>query len=112
MERRAQLLQYTSADREFFEPYSRRAIDESDFIEPVRRRMPRHWTLRRSGVWVHCRPARAALPMQGWKIHISSIPSPAHIVLRLAAAALVASGTAFKFGAELGMLAAIKRKRL
>jgi hypothetical protein len=111
MERRAQLLQYTSADREFFEPYARRAIDEADFIGPVRRGLPRHWTLQRSGIWAHCRPENAVLPMQGWKIHISSIASTAHVVLQLAAAALVASGTAFKFAADQGMLAAINGKR-
>lgn len=49
--------------------------------------------------------------MQGWKIHISSVASTAHIVLQLAAAALAASGTAFKFAADQGMLAAINSKR-
>ncbi|WP_213948996.1 class III lanthionine synthetase LanKC [Luteibacter sp. dw_328] len=111
MERRAQLLQYTAVDREFFEPYARRAVQEADFISPARRVLPAHWSIQRSGIWVHCRPANAVLPTQGWKIHISSIASTAHIVLSVATAVLAESGTAFKFAADQGMLAAINGKR-
>jgi predicted Ser/Thr protein kinase len=111
MERRAQLLQYTAVDREFFEPYARRVVQEDDFIVPARRVLPSCWSIERSGIWVHCRPASAVLPVQGWKIHISSIASTAHIVLSIAAAVLAESGTAFKFAADQGMLAAINGKR-
>ena len=111
MERHIQLLQYTAVDRHFFEPYARRSIREGDFVEPLRRRLPIGWTLRRSDVWMHCKHEHAVLPTQGWKIHISSIASTAHIVLSIAAATLVESGTAFKFAADLDMLAAINGKR-
>ncbi|APG03593.1 hypothetical protein BJI69_06510 [Luteibacter rhizovicinus DSM 16549] len=111
MERRAQLLQYTSVDREFFEPYASRIIREDDFVAPAKRVLPTHWTVHRSGIWMHCRPANAVLPMQGWKIHVSSIAATAHIVLSIAAATLAASGTAFKFAADRVMLSAINGKR-
>jgi predicted Ser/Thr protein kinase len=111
MERRAQLLQYTAVDREFFEPYASRPISEDDFIAPARRVLPAHWMIHRAGIWVHCQPEKAVLPMQGWKIHISSIASTAHLVLSIAAATLAESGTAFKFAADQGMLAAINGKR-
>ncbi|HVI56714.1 MAG TPA: class III lanthionine synthetase LanKC [Luteibacter sp.] len=111
MERRAQLLQYTAVDREFFEPYASRPIRDDDFMAPARRVLPEPWTMERSGIWVHCRPPDAVLPMQGWKIHISSISSTATIVLSIAAATLGGSGTPFKFAADQGILGAINGKR-
>jgi len=111
MERRAQLWQYTAVDREFFEPYASRPVIEDDFIVPVRRVLAPQWTIERSGIWVHCQPRDTVLPRQGWKIHISSIASTAHIVLSIAAATLGASGTSFKFAADHGMLSAINGKR-
>jgi predicted Ser/Thr protein kinase len=111
MERRAQLLQYTSVDREFFEPYASRKIREDDFVVPAKRVLPPDWSVHRSGIWMHCRPPGITLPMQGWKIHVSSVAVTAHIVLSIAAATLVASGTAFKFAADRGMHSAINGKR-
>ncbi|HEY4292597.1 class III lanthionine synthetase LanKC [Luteibacter sp.] len=111
MERYTELLQYTAVDREFFEPYGHREIDVADFVQPVRRIVPGEWQVRRSGIWMHCSPPGAELPVQGWKIHVSSVASTARIVLSIAAAALVASGTAFKFAADARMLGAINGKR-
>jgi hypothetical protein len=111
MERHTELLQYTAVDREFFEPYGRREIDIADFVEPIRRIVPVDWQVRRSGIWMHCAPSGIDLPAQGWKIHVSSVASTARIVLSIAAATLVASGTAFKFAADARMLAAINGKR-
>jgi len=111
MERRAQLLQYTAVDREFFEPYASRPVREDDFIAPARRVPPTDWVIRRAGIWVHCQPENAVLPRQGWKIHISSIASTAHLIVSIAAATLAESGTPFKFAADHGMLAAINGKR-
>ncbi|MGY3228757.1 hypothetical protein ACVWWJ_000241 [Luteibacter sp. HA06] len=111
MERRAQLLQYTAVDREFFEPYASRSVQEGDFIDPLGRVLPEAWITHRAGIWMHRRPPGSALPAQGWKIHVSSIAPTAHIVLSITAATLAGSGTPFKFPADLGMLAAINGKR-
>jgi hypothetical protein len=111
MERRTELLHYTATDREFFEPYGRREIDAGDFVEPLRRTVPAHWSMRRSGIWVHCMPPGLALPAQGWKIHISSVASTARIVLSIAAATLVASDVAFKFSADARIHDAVNAKR-
>ncbi|MET0255246.1 MAG: class III lanthionine synthetase LanKC [Luteibacter sp.] len=110
-ERRTDLAYYTAIDREHFEPFARKAIDERDFVEPVRACLPPDWDMRRSGLWMQCTPPDACLPAQGWKIHISSKLSTARIVLSIAAAMLVASGTAFKFAADRRIHAAINGKR-
>lgn len=111
MERYTELLQYTAVDREFFEPYGRREIDVADFVQPVRRIVPAEWQVHRAGIWMHCSPPAPGLPAQGWKIHVSSVATTARIVLSIAAATLVASGTAFKFAADAQMLKAVNGKR-
>lgn len=111
MERPIDLLNYTAVDRDFFEPYGKRSIDEKDFVDTLRTTVPADWSTQRSGIWMQCTPPGARLPTQGWKIHVSSIPSTARIVLMITAAALVASGTAFKFAADGRMLAAVNGKR-
>lgn len=110
-ERRTDLAYYTAIDREYFEPYACRAIDERDFVDPVRDCLPPDWRMQRSGLWMQCTPPRAELPAQGWKIHISSKLSTARIVLSIAAAMLFASGTAFKFAADKRIHAAVNGKR-
>ena len=52
------------------------------------------------GVWVHVEPASAEIPSEGWKLHISAIPSTAVDVLRRAFPLLRAEGVAFKLAAH------------
>ncbi|MEX1828254.1 class III lanthionine synthetase LanKC [Luteibacter sp. CQ10] len=114
------LLPYTGVDRDFFDTHGSRPIDEGDFVDAVRRIVRRHdshkqrcrsWNLERSGIWVQCMPSDAALPMQGWKIHVSSVVATARIVLSIAAAVLVENGVAFKFAADAAMLGHVNGKR-
>lgn len=110
-ERRTELLYYTAVDRDFFEIHGSRPIDERDFVEPVRRTVPADWRMHRSGVWMHCLPPDAPLPMQGWKIHVSSVTSTAAIVLSITAATLATMGVAFKFAVDARMHASMNGKR-
>jgi serine/threonine protein kinase len=110
-ERRTELLYYTAVDRDFFEIHGKRPIDERDFVDPVRRTIPPGWRMHRSGVWMHCLPPDAPLPMQGWKIHVSSVASTAAIVLSITAATLAAMGVAFKFAVDARMHASMNGKR-
>lgn len=111
VERRTELLYYTAVDREFFESYGARPLDERDFVEAVRDIVPAGWQMHRSGIWMHCLPSDAPLPAQGWKIHISSTATTAPIVLSIAAATLSVLGVAFKFAGDARIHAAINGKR-
>ena len=50
-------------------------------------------------VWIHVEPEGAEVPSQGWKLHVSAIPTSAEDVLRAALPVLIAHGTAFKVAA-------------
>lgn len=95
---------YLAADRRFFETYDRRPISESEFVELVRRTAGPGWELSRRGIWVHCMPQGANLPLQGWKIHLSSTPQDAAPLLEAVAAFLVAGDVPFKFLADAATL--------
>ena len=50
-------------------------------------------------VWIHVEPKGAEIPSEGWKLHVSAIPSSAEDVLRAALPVLIAHGAAFKVAA-------------
>lgn len=111
MDRYRQLWSYTAVDREFFEPYAMHRIDPDDFESIVRRQLPPDWAVQRHGVWLQAQPRRCELPVQGWKIHVSSVAATARIVLAITAAILIANRVAFKFAGDLRLLGAINGKR-
>lgn len=60
---------------------------------------------------MHCQPATANLPPQGWKIHISAAIAEAKAILRTAAPILVAHDVPFKFAADGHLLRLMNSKR-
>lgn len=110
-ERRTELLFYTAVDRDYFEPYGARPIDERDFVDLVRGLIPAKWRMRRNGIWMHCSASATPLPQQGWKIHISSAIPTGPIVLSIVAATLAVLDVSFKFAADARIHAAINGKR-
>ncbi len=63
----------------------------------TRRPLPASWVRRELGEWVVCRPADAALPPQGWKIHVSACPDNARTILDAVWDYCVPHRIAFKF---------------
>jgi Lanthionine synthetase C-like protein/Protein kinase domain len=85
-------------------PISRRpspSDDSAPFIETVHALLPRTWRVERSGVWTWVTPpGDAATPDQGWKLHLSAVPSSAPHVLERVTPLLVGEGCPFKFAAS------------
>ncbi|HEY0537351.1 MAG TPA: class IV lanthionine synthetase LanL [Actinoallomurus sp.] len=75
--------------------------DPARFDEIVRAGLPRvGWRIQRAGVWTHVAPRDAVLPDQGWKVHLSAVPSSAALVLERATPLLAEAGCSFKFAAS------------
>ena len=53
-----------------------------------------------SDVWLHVEPRDAEIPTEGWKLHVSAIPSSAPEVLRQAFPVLASAQVAFKVAAH------------
>lgn len=87
-------LEYCQGDPYFYD--LPRTLDESPFDIGE---LPPGWSTSTSPGWCHVAPPHLRLPVQGWKIHISTTPSDAEKALLLAAQVCFAQGLAFKFNA-------------
>lgn len=86
---------YCLADRRFYDAPEQRA-EHPDF-EQCTRPLPAGWDHRAGDVWMHYAPQGAALPPQGWKVHVSSGLDDAERALDLVWDYCVPRGIAFKF---------------
>ncbi len=99
------------ADRDFYEPLGRYGADRRDFADLVRRILPPCWRLARRNLWFDCDPAVAALPAQGWKIHVSATLGNSAPVLATTARLLAERRVPFKFVADKTLLFLVNGKR-
>ena len=71
-----------------------RVLDEEPFdIGPL----PTGWSSSLTEGWRHVEPPSLRLPVQGWKIHVSTTPENAQDVLSRTAGMCFRAGLAFKF---------------
>ena len=88
---------------EFYEP-----IDlyqpETNLSAVVESILPCSWRVVRSGIWYQVLPPKIHLPIQGWKIHVSTTAANADSILREVAAICVEEDVAFKFACDISML--------
>ncbi len=75
--------------------------DPEVFARVVRGHLPSlGWRLDQAGTWTYATPDGTGLRAQGWKIHISGVPSSAERILDRVTPVLVAAGCPFKFAAS------------
>jgi tRNA A-37 threonylcarbamoyl transferase component Bud32 len=90
-------------------PQSRREPSSKDdpaaFFQVVTEHLRSGWRIDRAGTWTRVAPSGSGLRDQGWKIHLSAVPSSAQQVLERATPVLVAAGCPFKFAASPGEVA-------
>ncbi len=98
-------------NREWFESANAYVPDETYYMAPVRALLPRDWSARHEGVWFHCMPLDAAMPVQGWKIHVSGTTHSAAGLLAAVVPVLVENGVPFKCAADRILLSLINSKR-
>jgi len=90
----------TIVSQRFFEPIERYAIEEKYYVEPTRRLLPPGWSYNGSGVWAYYEPPDAAMPTQGWKIHVSATTHSAVEVIERCVPVMVRHGVAFKHACD------------
>jgi hypothetical protein len=76
------------------------ARDPEIYARVVRDRLPPGWRLTRAGTWTHAAPESAEPRVQGWKIHLSAVPSSGVQVLAQVTPLLAAAHCPFKFAAS------------
>jgi serine/threonine protein kinase len=88
---------YLFADKQFYEPMDYCAVKEADYFDFVKSLVNTEWKFVRSGIWINCIYLKQAMPIQGWKIHLSSTYSDSEKILRAAAGFLIENKVSFKF---------------
>lgn len=87
---------FAAAHPVFYDEPRRRTVSAEEPYAPDASRDWSGWVHRNDGAWSFWAPAGAALPDQGWKIHVSSVESGAREVLAKVSAVCFARGWAFK----------------
>lgn len=83
---------------------------DSDYIDIVRSHLPEGWATRQVGIWLRVQPPGAVLQPEGFKIHISSVPSAAREVLNKVVPALIGAKAFFKITVDSRILAVVTSK--
>ena len=82
---------HIAKDSPFFEEYAQAKNTESFSCE-----VPSDWACQLDSTWRYLFPAKVNLPDQGWKIHLSSCPTEAQLLLDVVGGFLVKKRVAFK----------------
>ena len=105
---------YTFSDELFYEPFEAHYEPSDDYITLVAgllRDFASDWMTTRDGFWFHVHPKRFALPLQGWKVHVSSTLGNGASILRRAARIALANGVPFKFALDRNILSLVSSKK-
>lgn len=87
---------YCLADRQFYDTPANRGTEDPDFAL-CSRPVPDGWEHEAGDIWMHYAPHDVSLPLQGWKIHVSSCLEDALRVLGVVWDYCVPRGLAYKF---------------
>jgi tRNA A-37 threonylcarbamoyl transferase component Bud32 len=87
---------YCLADRLFYDRPANRGLEDPD-VALCSRPVPAGWEHDAGDIWMHYAPHDHSLPMQGWKIHVSSCLEDAERTLGAVWDYCVPRGLAFKF---------------
>lgn len=101
---------FTVADKLFYEPLDRYQPDKATFFQTAQAMLPEKWQIIRKSIWFHATPLERSGPDQGWKIHVSAVPTTAEETLRRVVPVLTADNTAFKFALDRRILAIVNSK--
>jgi predicted Ser/Thr protein kinase len=84
---------------DFFVPFNvRKPADH--FYDFVQELVPSIWRLKQDYFWTYVQPRQTTRVVQGWKIHVSSLPENAETTLERVVAICVDMDTEFKFASD------------
>lgn len=88
----------TLAHPEFFETVDRYDFDATDYVDHATKLVPADWQRVRRGIWYSLAPPSGGPSTgQGWKLHLSAMPSHSQALLQRITPILTQAATPFKF---------------
>jgi serine/threonine protein kinase len=102
---------YRLLDKEYNESLERYTPNEEHFYGRARKQLPSHWRIDRGDIWFMCHHPDTVIPLQGWKIHVSTKIDKAADLLDIVVAYLAdQNDTAFKFALDRHILGLLMNK--
>ena len=104
---------YTLSDELFYEPFETHYEPKQEYITLVNdllRESGSDWTATRDGFWFHVHPRQFALPVQGWKVHVSATLENGASILTKTAKIALANNVPFKFALDRNILSLSQSK--
>jgi tRNA A-37 threonylcarbamoyl transferase component Bud32 len=105
---------YTLSDEQFYEPFEDHYQPSQEYVSLVTPLLPEladDWATTRDGFWFHVHPRKFALPLQGWKVHVSATIQNGASILKRAAKIALLNKVPFKFALDRNILSLISSKR-
>lgn len=88
-----------NAHPDFFIPFDARLPDDT-YYDHVTSLLPAVWRMKQDYFWTYVHPREGNKMMQGWKIHVSTLPDRAFHTLDKVVSICVAHDTEFKFASD------------
>lgn len=104
----------TIVDADFYESFDYYQPKEEELLDVVKKMLPTDWQYARNGVWFGANPPdekSEELPIQGWKIHISSSVANAENILKAVVPILERRNICFKFALDMNVLQFLNSKQ-
>jgi len=104
-------MMYRLFHKDYPESFSAYSPKTEDFFDLVSSQLPADWSIQRQEMWFYCRSPRQALPLQGWKIHVSATLVNSRTILSKVASVLLKHGdVSFKFALDRSLLYLLNSK--
>lgn len=103
------LFPFTVSNRYYFESLAAYPSTPA-YADILRRHLSSGWTIERSDLWLYARPLHYTPPAQGFKLHVSAIPSNAEAILEAVVPECCSAGVSFKIVAGSNLLGLICSK--
>lgn len=101
-----QVIRHLYLRSDYYEPFERYQPG-AEYVTVVQPLLPLATRVVREAFWTHVQPLGAAVPMQGWKLHVSATPGNARAILERVTRVCVQRNVPFKFASDpfvLGLL--------
>ena len=102
---------YRLLHKDYAESFAAYAPRKTDFYDVITSQLPESWSIQRQDIWFYCSSPQQTIPLQGWKIHVSStLRDSSEVLGRVASVLFQHKDISFKFAADRSLLSLLNSK--
>lgn len=95
---------YTLVDKEYYDTLENYSSKDSLYHDVIMENLPQNWVVQGGGLWNYVKPPINFERVQGFKIHVSTIPNESVTLLNIVSDTLYSYETRFKYIKDLRLL--------